>query len=291
MFDAMNNRVYIILVFGLLGVSFGAPLARFLPELAALTIAFWRMAGAATLLWSHGGFQKQNPLDKKQYAAIIVAGIFLALHFAFFYSAVKITSIANATLFATMAPLFTLIYERFVLKQKLAFGAMIGLWIAISGAVIVQGAGFEWGAEETTGNLYALASSVFMAVVLIIAQGVRTNITNILYTRWLYLIAAATLAIMTISLGIDLRFQMADTKWLLGLIILPTLIGHNSMSYAVKYLRPTIVGSMPFGEPILASILAWLFFGEIVGWNVIFGGAITLSGLILLTLKRDRRRV
>ncbi len=287
----MNNRVYIILVFGLLGVSFGAPLARFLPEIAALTIAFWRMAGASTLLWGHGVIKKQEPLERSKFPAIIIAGVFLALHFAFFYSAVKITPIANATLFATMAPFFTLIYERFVLKQKLAIGAMIGLWLAIAGAIIVQGSSFEWGAEETRGNLYALASSAFMSVVLLIGQRLRSEMTNIMYTRWLYLFAALTLGLIVNSFGVDIGFQMVEAKWLLGLVILPTLIGHNSMSYAVKYLRPTIVGSMPFGEPILASVLAWLFFGEIVGWNVVIGGAITLSGLVLLTFKREKLSV
>jgi len=282
-----KNRIYIILAFGLLGVSFGAPLAKFLPGLAALTIAFWRMAGASTLLWGHGFMKKQQSLNRNRFPAIITAGVFLALHFAFFYSAVKITSIANATLFATLAPIFTLIYERFVLKHKLPFGALVGLWMAVAGAVIVQSSGFEWGTETTTGNLYALISSVCMSVVLIIAQRIRTEMTNILYTRWLYFFAALTLAIITISLGVDLRFEAPDFKWLLGLVILPTLIGHNSMSYAVKFLRPTIVGSMPFGEPILASVLAWLFFGELVGWNTAIGGLITLSGLVILTLKRD----
>ena len=288
MFMAMTHKIYIILFIGLLGVSFGAPLARFLPELAALTIAFWRMAGASAVLWSHGLIQNQEPLERRKVLAIIVAGIFLGFHFALFYTAVKLTPIANATLFATMAPLFTLIYERFIQKQKLAFGAMIGLWMAIIGAIIIQGAAFEWGADETTGNLYALASSAFMSIVLLIGQRVRTEISNILYTRWLYLFAALTLILIIVSLEIEIRFQSDDAIWLLGLVILPTLIGHNSMNYAVKYLRPTIVGSMPFGEPILASILAWLFFGEVVGLNVIVGGTITLSGLILLTLKRGK---
>jgi drug/metabolite transporter (DMT)-like permease len=98
--------------------------------------------------------------------------------------------------------------------------------------------------------------------------------------------AALTLVGIILGLGIDIIFLSGDVKWLLGLVILPTLVGHNSMNYAVKYIRPTIVGAMPFGEPILASILAWLFFGEIVGWNVVIGGTITLSGLVLLTLKR-----
>lgn len=287
MFIAMQNRIYIILIFGLLGVSFGAPLARFLPELAALTIAFWRMAGAAGLLWTHGLIQKQEPLARPKLPLLLLAGIFLALHFACFYSAVKVTTIANATLLATLAPVFTLMYERFILKHKFPLGALLGLWMAIVGAIIVQGSGFEWGSAATKGNLYALASSFFMSIVLIIAQKLRSQISNIMYTRWLYLFAALTLALITLMSGVDLKFQWADSQWLLGLVVLPTLIGHNSMSYAVKYLRPTIVGSMPFGEPILATILAWLFFGEMVGINTIIGGGITLSGLVILTLKRD----
>ena len=286
MFSAMERFVFVILIMGLLGVSFGAPLARFVPELAAITIAFWRMAGASALLWASAPVKAQGSLNRTKFPSIMIAGFFLALHFACFYSAVKLVPIANATLFATLAPIFTLIYERFVLKRALPMGALIGLWLAIAGAVIVQGAALKLGETATLGNLLALASSVFMAVVLIIAERVRGSTTTIMYTRWLYLFAALVLGAIVIVSGADLRFSIPDTKWILALVILPTLIGHNSMSYAVRYLRPTIVGSMPFGEPILATILAWLLFGEIVGLQVALGGGVTLAGLVLLTIKR-----
>lgn len=289
MFSAMERMVFIILVLGLLGVSFGAPLARFVPELAALTIAFWRMAGASALLWASAPIKPQEPLKRNKFPFIIIAGIFLAFHFACFYSAVKLVPIANATLFATLAPIFTLIYERLVLKRSLSTGALLGLWLALGGAVIVQASGLKFGQEETFGNLLALASSIFMAVVLIIAEKIRGTTTTVLYTRWLYLFAAVALGVIAIASGVDLGFSIADTKWLLALVILPTLIGHNSMSYAVKFLRPTIVGSMPFGEPILATILAWVLFGETVSMYMAIGGGITLAGLVILTLKRNQR--
>jgi len=287
MFSTMNRLVYLILAMGLLGVSFGAPLARFVPELAALTIAFWRMSGATACLWTSASFRPQGSLGNAKFPAIIIAGIFLALHFTCFYSAVKVAPIANATLFATLAPVFTLAYERLVLKRRLKIGAMIGLSLALAGAVLIQGAALKFGEGDTLGNLLALASSVFMAVVLIIAERLRVHLTTTQYTRWLYLFAALTLAVIAPFSGISLSFSLPDTKWLLGLVILPTLIGHNSMSYAVKYLRPTIVGSMPFGEPVLATLLAWLFFGETVGVHVAVGGGVTLVGLIILTLNRE----
>ncbi len=282
----MERYVLIILIMGLFGVSFGAPLARFVPELAALTIAFWRMAGSSALLWTSASVKAQGSLSRKKIPIISIAGIFLALHFACFYSAVKVAPIANATLFATLAPVFTLIYERFILKRKLPLGALVGLWLAIGGAVLVQGGAIQFGTGESLGNLLALASSVFMAVVLIIAEQIRRTTTTIMFTRWLYFFAAVTLGAIAVVAGVELGFGQPDLKWILALIILPTLIGHNSMNYAVRYLRPTIVGSMPFGEPILATILAWFLFGESIGLHVVFGGGVTLTGLVILTLKR-----
>jgi len=287
----MNRAVYLILAMGLIGVSFGAPLARYIPGMAALTIAFWRMTGASLMLWGHGAVKKQGPLEKQFIWPVVIAGIFLGFHFAFFYSAVKTAPIANATLFATMAPIFTLTYERFVLHRHLSRGALAGLILAIAGAVVIQGAGLKLEPEATMGNLMALASSLVMSVVLILAERIRASTSNILYTRWVYLVAALTLGLIILATGTDISFKGPDVKWLLGLAILPTLLGHNSMSYAVKYLRPTIVGAMPFGEPILASILAWMLFGEQVGYHVVLGGGITLTGLIVLTLNRGAAKV
>ena len=41
---------------------------------------------------------------------------------------------------------------------------------------------------------------------------------------------------------------------------MPTIFGHNSLYYVIKYISPTIVASVPLGEPIIASILAFFIF-------------------------------
>lgn len=282
----MERIVVLILGVGLLGMSFGAPLARFVPELAAMTIAFWRMLGASMIMWSSAPFKHERPLGKGNFPTIMIAGFFLGLHFVSFYAALKMVPIANATLFATLAPIFTIIYERFGLKRHLPIGAIVGLWMAIGGGLVIQFSGMNFQQDETLGNLIGLASSFFMSIVLILGERVRKSTSMISYTRWLYLFAAISISIFILLTGTDFRFTLPDAKWLIGLVILPTLIGHNSMNFAVKYLRPTIVGATPFGEPILASILAWVLFGEMVGIYVAIGGGITISGLIILTINR-----
>lgn len=281
-----SRKAVFFLALGLLGVGFSAPLARYLPGMAALAIAFWRMASASLMLWGFSAVRPRGTLPPRSLARIGLAGVFLAFHFACFYAAVKRVPIANATLFASVVPLIALLYERLVLHRKLDKGALVGVWIALLGMFVIQSATLDLESDHALGNLLALASSVFMAAVLILAENIRGNTGNIVYTRWLYLVAAATLALLAWAFDVSLAFEAGDIKWILALAILPTLLGHNSMNYAVKFIRPTFVGAMPLGEPVLASILAWILFGESLAAMVLAGGLITLCGLAIISLKR-----
>ena len=51
--------------------------------------------------------KKQVPLTNENRKKTLIAGIFLGIHFALFFSAIKLTTIANATFLGTLAPLFT----------------------------------------------------------------------------------------------------------------------------------------------------------------------------------------
>ena len=70
----------------------------------------------------------------------------------------------------------------------------------------------------------------------------------------------------------------------LGLV--PTIIGHNSLYYAIKYVSPTIVATFPIGEPVLATILAYFIFGEIISSYIFLGGIFTIIGLIFISSKK-----
>ena len=79
---------------------------------------------------------------------------------------------------------------------------------------------------------------------------------------------------------------MIDFGGLFLLGIIPTLLGHGSMYYAIRYVSPTVVASTPMGEPIIASIMAWFLFQEAVGVATLIGGSITLVGLFLLAREK-----
>ena len=290
MSDAQRVNPFLLVV-ALLSVSSSSIIARFLPDISAVVIAFWRMGIASLFLWGYSGIKNQGKLNKQWRFPVIIAGIFLGFHFAFFFSAVKLTKISNATLLGTTAPLFTLFIEVFFMKRKFPLITLSAILISIFGVLIVNGFSLDLGSEQTKGNLFAVSCSVCMALVFLISEKVRQTTPTILYSRHLFMIAAVTLLTLSLTKG-DLLFDFSGTDflWFVSLGFFPSILGHTILNYSVKFLPPSVVSSVSLGETIIASTTAYFIFMEPVPLNTAIGGTLTLTGLFVLGFRNQAAR-
>ena len=271
----------------MLAVSASPIIARYLVNVPAVTISFWRMGFGALILWGVSLIKKQVPMKNENLKRTLIAGILLGIHFALFFGSIKLTTIANATFLGTLAPLFTFLIEKFILKRNHSPGLLWGLGFAICGAVMIVGNRFDFSSSLTIGNLLAVACSVFLGMAFIISENVRREVGTISYSRTLFSTAAITLLFIAFFTDSTLTgFTSGEFGGLLLLGIIPTLLGHGSMYFAIRYVSPTVVAATPMGEPILASIMAWFLFQESVGVATLVGGSITLMGLFLLARQK-----
>ena len=271
----------------MLAVSTSPIIARYLENVPAVAISFWRMAFGALILWIISIFRKQPPLTEINRNKTLLGGFLLGIHFALFFGSLKLTTIANATFLGTLAPIFTFLIEKYFFKRNHNPKLVLGLAVAILGAFIIVVNQFDFSSDYTLGNLLAVFCSLFLGIAFIISENVRKSVGAISYSRTLFTTAAITL------LGISLLTATPITGFstyefgglfLLGLI--PTIFGHGFMNYAVGFVSPTIVASAPLGEPILATIWAYFLFNEVIGTPILIGGGFTLLGLIILTGKK-----
>ena len=282
----MNTKITLLLILALFSVSTSPIVGRALVGVGAVSISFWRMFIAAIVLWLFSIIKPQGKMIiKENFKKTIYAGILLGIHFALFFEAVKITKIANATFLGTLAPFFTLLVELYILKRYYDKKVLLGLFFTLLGSLIILGYQFDIASKYTLGNLYAILCSISIAAALMIGETVRKNENTIVYTRTLYLSAAITLfliAMFTQEELIDFKFNEYLGLIFLGLV--PTILGHNSIYYAIRYVSPTIVAAFPLGEPIIATIFAYFIFFEKITVNIFLGGIITLIGLILISI-------
>jgi drug/metabolite transporter (DMT)-like permease len=69
--------------------------------------------------------------------------------------------------------------------------------------------------------------------------------------------------------------------WLFACAVVPQLIGHSALNYAVGYLSATLVGMITQLEPIGSAFLAFLLFSEVPAPLQMLGSAVILGGVML----------
>ena len=283
-----QSRIIPLLILGVLSISLSPIVARGL-ESSATVISFWRMFLSSFFLWGYSLVYYSNlqKLSSENRIRTILSGIFLGIHFLLFFQAVKITTIANATFLGTLAPFFTLIIELIFFRRNYRKIIYLGLVIALFGIILVLINDFDMSSKYTLGNIYAILCSLSIAISLIIAEKIRDTAGTLEYTRMLYGVAALTILIIG-SLYTN-TFIVSKKIEILGFIFLalvPTILGHNIFIYCLKYTTPTIVGTVPLGEPVIASIIAIFLFNEMISLETAIGGVFCIYGIFIILKNR-----
>ncbi|HAN94449.1 MAG TPA: EamA family transporter, partial [Firmicutes bacterium] len=218
------------------------------------------------------------------------AGVMLAMHFALWMTSLEHTSVASSVVLVTTQPLWVFLLSVLFLAEKPTPRMWLGLVVALAGSVLVtftEGAGGE---SRLYGNLLALGGAVAMACYFLLGRRLRPQLPLALYSLLVYGGAALVLGFLILLRGLPLRGFNSFT-WLMfvALALVPTVLGHNSLNWALKYLPATMVSVTILGEPLGASIMAVFILKEVPAPLEALGSVITLFGIYLVWQGNARR--
>lgn len=270
-------------------VSFGAVLVR-LAAAPALAVSFYRVALASLLVLPFAGREAPRAfagLDRRQRALLVGSGVALALHFATWIASLSYTSIASSVLLVNTAPLFAIALSRLFLREKAPAVVLVTTPIALAGAALIAFGDWTGAPGSLRGNLLAVAGAVTVAAYQVIGRGLRDALPLHAYVLGVWSTAAATLALFALALGVPLA-PFPPRTWLvfLALALVPTIGGHGLVNKSLRSLPAPTVGLFLLGEPLGASLLALLLFGEMPGPWTLAGGAVVLAALGLVAARR-----
>jgi drug/metabolite transporter (DMT)-like permease len=98
--------------------------------------------------------------------------------------------------------------------------------------------------------------------------------------------AAATLSPWLPTAISEMRNASATTaSWVVFLGVFPTAVGQICWSYALGHFGAARAGNFLYLVAPLATLLAWLMYGEVVSLFTIAGGILVLSGVILVNTR------
>ena len=276
------------MLMAVLAMSWAAPLIR-LAGAPPLAIAAWRLSFASLLLAPAFAVSSSRAewsrLDRAGRRIAVLAGVLLALHFASWITSLRLTSVAASAVLVSLSPVFAWGFSRVFLDERPGRRQAAGIVLAVVGAVVIATGDYRAGGHGALlGDLLALAGAVCGGAYFVIGRRLRGGLGLVAYITPVYAVAAAVLLAWAGLRGqAFVAYRAADWAIFAALAAGPMLIGHGGLNYALRYLPAYTVNVAALGEPVGATLIAWLLpsIAEPPGASALVGGALALAGITL----------
>lgn len=250
----------------------------------AIPLVFFRMGLAVLFISLYFIFKKKSfYIDKKGLIKFLFTGIIIALHWIFFFKAIKVSNVSVALVTMSTGAFFTSLIEPVFFKRRVkTLEIVLGL-IVIAGLYII----FNFESQYKLGIIYALISS-FLGALFAVLNGLfikkydadRISLYQLLFGT--LFVTIYLLATNSFSLGF---FNLPKMDWVYLFILssICTAYAFIASVQIMKYLSPYTVMLTINLEPVYAIILALFIFGDKEKMNPEFYlGAGIVLGVVLL---------
>ena len=224
---------------------------------------------------------------KSNLALLAFSGVAIGLNWLFLFQAYLYTSVAVATLFNYLAPIYVVVLSPLVLGERLNRHKLLAVALALIGMVCVSGIltqGLPSG-RNAIGILCALASG-FLYACAVFSNKKMKGITGVEMTIGQLFFAGAVVGIYLLARGQWTHISL-DTRSIL--IILVVGIVHTGIAYllyfsALEASPAQTAAGYSYIDPLVAIFVSWLIFSQpldLLGW---IGAAL----IALATIYADR---
>jgi drug/metabolite transporter (DMT)-like permease len=248
--------------------------------------AFWRAALALPALWLWSLLERAprrtHAPTATLRASIGLAGFFFAGDLIFWHGSIMNTSVANATFLATCAPIFVVPVAWLIFKARTGALFLAGMACALLGVLLLIGPNLRAREAALAGDLMGLVTAMFFASYLLAVSRARIYLSTARIMAWSTSITALCILPVALLSGETFLPSSARGWWtLIGLALLPQVVGQSLIAYALAHLPAAFSSVGLLLEPVVAALLAWLLLKEGMSPVQLAGSAAVLLGIFL----------
>jgi drug/metabolite transporter (DMT)-like permease len=282
------RRFPLALVLAICAISTGAPFAHWARPAPAIAIAALRVAIASAVLFSAGwrelaGLARIAPRDRP---LVALSGVLLAIHFGSWIASLSFTSTAASVALVCTNPIFAALFGT-LLGDRVQPRELVGIAVAGAGCAVLASGDWVAGGDALAGDGLALIGAASAAAYLVVGRRLRTAVPLLPYLGAVNAIAAVALVIAALALGAPITGLPAHSyAACAGSAVFASFIGHSLLNAAVRTTPTHLVALAVLGEPVGASLITWIAFGEQPPLHAAFGGAVIVAGIAVGFVRR-----
>jgi drug/metabolite transporter (DMT)-like permease len=266
-------------------LAFGPWMVRLADDVGPVASGFWRVALAAPFLIliavrTHGSVRLAPSTALA--GVIALGGLFFAADLAAWHVGIKMTKLANATLFGNFSSFLFVLYGFIVLRRLPRKVQTLALVLAGAGAALLLGSSYELSPKHFAGDLFAMLAGLFYTFYLIAIDRARRTMAPMPVLA--IATAAGTLPLLLFAMALGEQIMPQDWTPLILLSLGSQLFGQGLLVYAVGHLSPMVVGLGLLTQPAATAVIGWLAYGEKLGAADLLGALLIAAALVLIRL-------
>jgi drug/metabolite transporter (DMT)-like permease len=246
-----------------------------------LLIAGVLLSPWAVLAW------RQGTLRGPMLVWAALAGVAYGVHFGAWVSSLTLTSVAASVTLVTITPVILACLGLITGKDRPTRRLWFAMGLAALGVALIGSQHSLSQPGALLGDALAVVGAVAIAAYFVISRNAGQHLPVWAYQSVACLVGAVLLLATGAAAGIELRpASTTSLTFILLSALIPQLIGHSLLTWALRHATPTQVSMAVVGEPAGATIIAWLWLGDTVAPVIAVGCGITLAAVVVASRLR-----
>lgn len=214
-------------------------------------------------------------------------GLALGLHFITWITAARMTPAVNASLIVNLVPVVMPLLLFFMVGERLHRAEFFATLLALAGLLILTVDGFRVNPEYFLGDMLCLLAMLLLAFYLVLARVNRGMPTIWLYVVPVYFTGGVISFLAALPVVNPLKpYTTPDILLIIGLAVIPTIIGHSILNRSMKYLRGQVVSLFNMSQFVFAGVMAYFILEETPTTYFYPASALLVAAVLIVSLRR-----
>jgi drug/metabolite transporter (DMT)-like permease len=259
-----------------------------------IALVFARVLGATLLFWLLRLFVKSQKIEKADFKKLAYLALFgVVINQIFFIWGLSKTTPINSSIIMISNPVIVFVFTLFLLKERARPSQVIGLVLAIVGAVLIlrYRGNFEVGSDTIVGDVMTLINSASWAIFIVLVKPIMVKYKASTVMPWLFLFGSLYMLPigLTETLHVDWQAFTPQAWFAISFVVIATTFFAYLLNlYGLQALSTNTVSAYIYLQPFLASLFAIAIGEDQLSPIKIISGILIISGLYLVTLKTKK---
>ncbi|MBE6420516.1 MAG: DMT family transporter [Akkermansiaceae bacterium] len=289
-----QTRAHLITLAAFLCFGLMSPMCKWAMEsgvVNGVSMAAFRLCGAAVLFWLISPMVPKQSIDKEDWKHLVIMSLCgMGINQFCYVIGVQHTSPTNACVITTSTPVFTFVLSALFLHTAVTLRKVGGLVLAATGALIlILGSQLQGGKSgNVLGDAICLFSQLSATCYFVFFSGVIKKYHPVILMRWLFLISA----VLTLPIWVHSVYNLNWSAWgkaeitgTVYTVLFGSFISYLLMIVGQRQLEPSTVAAYNYIQPIIAATVGIMLGVDELTWQKVAAAIFIAAGVCTIAKK------